>query len=405
MEFLKAVTVQQALALILAIPLKPAMEMTGLDEASGRVAAEDILSMEAIPGFSRSLVDGYAVVAKDTQGARETSPAFLKLSGEVRIGDVARVHVTEGSSVLVSTGSMVPEGADSVVMQEYVRALEGEVEVTRPVYKGENIIHAGEDVAEGSVVIARGKRIGPFDLGVLAAVGAARVKVFSRPRVALLSSGDEIVPVEERPPFGKVRDINRHTVAALLRASGADVTFTGLARDTIEDITEKLTASGEYDLILVSGGSSKGERDHITDVIEKLGGEILLHGINVKPGKPTIFGRIFGKPIFGLPGHPVSCAMVTVRFVLPLVRRLTGEVFRQPMTSAGTLTTNVPSSYGFEEYVRVKIAGDGGRYRVTPIFAKSSVISSLSGAEGYIVIPEGMEGLEKDELVEVYRFE
>ena len=148
---------------------------------------------------------------------------------------------------------------------------------------------------------------------------------FERPRVALLSSGDEIVPVEERPPFGKVRDINRHTVAALVKASGADVKFTGLTRDTIEDITEKLTASGEDDLILISGGSSKGERDHITDSIEKLGGEIIFHGINVKPGKPTIFGRIFGKPIFGLPGHPVSCAMVTVRFVLPLVRRLTGR--------------------------------------------------------------------------------
>ena len=318
MEFLKAVTAKEAHRVIAAAPVETGTETVGINEAPGRVAAGDIASGEAIPAFPRSLVDGYAVNAKDTQGAKETSPSLLRLSGEVRIGEEAAVSVDEGSCVFVSTGSMVPEGADGVVMQEYVRAMDGELEITRPVHGGENIVYTGEDIAAGTVVVTGGKRITPFDAGVLAAIGASTIRVFKRPRIALLSSGDEIVPVDEDPPFGKVRDINRYTLTHLLGHAGADVDFAGLARDDIEDITQKLAATGGHDLTLISGGSSKGERDYITDSIEKLGGEIIFHGINVKPGKPTIFGRLFGKPIFGLPGHPVSCAMVTVRFVLPM---------------------------------------------------------------------------------------
>ncbi len=239
MEFLKAVTAKEAHGVIAAFPAEIGTETAGIDRAPGRVAAGDIAAGEAVPAFSRSLVDGYAVNAKDTQGAKETSPSFLKLSGEVRIGEEAKVSVREGSCVLVSTGSMVPEGADGVVMQEYVRAMDGEVEITRPVHRGENIVYAGEDVAAGTVVVPRGKRITPFDAGVLAAVGASTFIVFKRPRVALLSSGDEIVPVDESPPFGKVRDINRYTLTHLLGHAGADVDFAGLARDDIGDITRK----------------------------------------------------------------------------------------------------------------------------------------------------------------------
>lgn len=388
-----------------AITFDRADEMVELTVAPGRVAAQDIISPEAIPGFARSLVDGYAVLVKDVQGARETNPAFLKMSGEVRIGEPADITVREGSSVRVSTGSMVPEGADGVVMQEYVREMHGEVEITRPVSRNENIVYPGEDISEGSVIIRKGKRISSFDAGVLAATGKGRVPVFKKPGVALLSSGDEIVPVDEEPPFGKVRDINRHTVSSLVRSSGSDVHFAGLARDTIEDITEKLSAAAGYDVILISGGSSKGERDHIIDSILKLGGEIVFHGVNIKPGKPTIFARLFGKPVFGLPGHPVSCAMVTVRFVVPLLKNMAGEDPGPSLVPTGILTTNVPSSYGIEEYVRVKAARQGDALLVEPIFAKSSVISSLSAAHGYIIVPEGVEGLERDERVEVYPLE
>ncbi|MHB8109567.1 MAG: molybdopterin molybdotransferase MoeA [Syntrophorhabdaceae bacterium] len=403
-EFLTSVTVGEALALIGKNTYSVGTEKVPLDAASGRIAAEDVFSHEAIPAFPRSLVDGYAVTAKDTQGARETSPAFLKLSGEIRIGEVATLSVADGSCIRLSTGSMVPQGADSVVMQEYVRVMDGEVEITRPVHRGENVVYAGEDIAEGTIIIKRGTRIGPFNSGALAAVGSANVTVFARPRIALLSSGDEIVGVEEKPPFGMVRDINRYTVGALVKSAGAESDFAGIARDTIEDITSKLNAASAYDVILISGGSSKGERDHIIDSIEAQGGVIIFHGVNVKPGKPIIFGTIFGKPVFGLPGHPVSCAMATVRFVLPLIKLMTHDRSLPAALLTGRLLNNVPSSYGIEEYVRVKVSEESGECLVTPIFAKSAVISSLSEADGYIIVPEGAEGFEKNEYVKVHRF-
>lgn len=404
MEFLTAVTAKEAHRLVVETPVQYRTERVLIDRAVGRVTAEDVVSREAIPAFPRSLVDGYAVISKDIQGARETTPAFLKLSGEIRIGEKAHISVREGNCVQVSTGSMVPEGADGVVMQEYVRVMDGEIEVTRPVHRGENVVYEGEDISEGSIVVPRGRRIGPFDAGAFAAIGSTEIQVFARPRVALLSSGDEIVPVEGDVPLGKVRDINRYTVTALLETAGADVEFAGHARDSVEDITGRLSAAGGHDLILISGGSSKGERDYITASVLALDGEVVFHGINVRPGKPSIFGRLFGKPFFGLPGHPVSCAMVTIRFVLPLVKRMAGEEHLPFATWNAVLTVNVPSSYGVEEYVRVRLEKDGDTYMATPVFAKSSVISSLSGAHGYIVVPEGVEGLEKGEPVEVRPF-
>lgn len=403
-EFLTSVTVQEAFALIGKNQYSVGTEVIALDNAWGRIAAQDIFSPEAIPAFPRSLVDGYGVISKDTQGARETTPAFLRLSGEVRIGEVAGSFVTDGNCVRLSTGSMVPKGADSVVMQEYVRAMDGEVEVTRPVHKGENVVYAGEDISEGQIILSRGTKIGPFHSGTLAATGMAYVPVFARPKIALLSSGDEIVAIDETLPFGMIRDVNRYTLAALIRSSGAELQFSGIVRDTIEDITEKMSAASGDDMILVSGGSSKGERDHIIDAIESIGGEIIFHGVNIKPGKPTIFGTISGKPVFGLPGHPVSCAMAAIRFVLPLLKLMTHDASAAPIPVTGYLATNVPSSYGIEEYIRVKLSETNNGRLVTPIFAKSSVISSLSQADGYIIVPEGVEGLEKDEHVEVHQF-
>jgi molybdopterin molybdotransferase len=191
----------------------------------------------------------------------------------------------------------------------------------------------------------------------------------------------------------------------MLKRISSDVSFIGVARDNPEDINEHLIASRENDMILVSGGSSKGERDYITTSIEQLGGEILFHGINIKPGKPTIFASLWGKPVFGLPGHPVSCIMAFTRFVLPLVRRLQGESVEEEKRTTGILTTNIPSSYGIEEYVRVTVAYDEEGCKITPLFAKSSVISSLSRASGYIIVPEGREGFEQGEEVVAYYFE
>jgi len=289
-------------------------------------------------------------------------------------------------------------------MQEYARQVTDGVEITRTVYEGEHVCHEGEDIKEGVIVLEMGRKLTAFDLGVLAALGQSSIPVYERPGIALISTGDEIVAVDEIPSPGKVRDINRYTVTALVEKTGARCEFLGHVADEIGEITEKLQSAGAYDMILISGGSSKGERDFITDSIEKLGGEILFHGINIKPGKPTIFGRLLEKPIFGLPGHPASCAMVAVRFVAPLATRLQGETRGQEITTQGVLATNVPSSYGIEEYVPVRLERAAAGVSVVPIFSKSAVVSSLAHAAGYIIVPQGTEGLEKGETVEVYFF-
>jgi molybdopterin molybdotransferase len=405
MEFLKAMTAKEALQMINTFPVYLHTEVIPLDDSLGRIVAEDIVAHENIPPFSRSLVDGFAIKVKDAQGAKETNPALLFYKGEIRIGEEAKAVLDEGSCIYISTGAMMPEGADGVVMQEYSRRMGDAVEITKTTHKGENICFIGEDIKLGSTVLTKGKRLTPFDLGVLSALGMADVWAYKKTKIALISSGDEIIPVAQKPAPGQIRDINRYTVSNTLMKTCAIVSFIGITRDNPEAINEHLIASRENDMILVSGGSSKGERDYITTSIEQLGGEILFHGINIKPGKPTIFASLWGKPVFGLPGHPVSCSMALTRFVLPLVRRLQGEEGKEEKKTTGILTTNIPSSYGIEEYVRVAIVYNEKRCNITPLFAKSSVISSLSKASGYIIVPEGREGFEQGEEVVAYYFE
>jgi len=405
MEFLKAVTAGQALEMINAFPASLHTEVASMDQSLHRIIAEDIIAHENIPPFPRSLVDGFAIKVKDVQGAKETNPALLFYKGEIRIGEETKAVLEDGSCIYISTGAMMPEGADGVVMQEYTRRMGDAVEITKTIHRGENIIFTGEDIKRGSIVLKKGKRITPFDLGVLAALGLADVWVYKKIKVALISSGDEIIAIDKKPMPGQIRDINRYTILNILRKICSDVTFVGITRDDPEDIQEHLHAAREGDVILVSGGRSKGERDYITTSIEQLGGTILFHGINIKPGKPTIFASLWGKPVFGLPGHPVSCIMALTRFVLPLVRRFQGETLLNGKRTKGMLTNNIPSSYGIEEYVRVEISHDDTGCTVTPLFSKSSVISSLSQASGYVIVPEGKEGFEKGEEVVVYYFE
>lgn len=404
MEFLKAITASEALAAIRSFPVYLHTEVVPLDESLGRMAADDIVAHENIPPFARSLVDGFAIKVKDVQGAEETSPASLIVKGEVRVGQEARVTIDDGSCVYISTGAMMPEGTDGVVMQEYTRRMGDAVEIAKTIHKGENVCFTGEDIRLGNIVVAKGKRLTPFDLGVLAALGITDMWTYKEIRIALISSGDEIIPVDGTPKPGQIRDINRYTIANFLKKYGAVPSFIGISPDEPDKIEKYLTDAATYDMILVSDGSSKGERDYITSSIKQLGGEVFFHGINVKPGKPTIFAGLWGKPVFGLPGHPVSCIMALTRFVMPLVTRLQGETGRTEMMAAGILTTNIPSSYGIEEYVRVALARDEEGCKITPLFAKSSVLSSLSRASGYIIVPEGREGLEQGEEVEVHYF-
>lgn len=405
MEFLSAVTSKDALSVISSFPLPPRRtESVSITQAMGRVLAADIVATEDVPAFARSLVDGFAVRVKDIYGARETTPSLLVTKGDVRVGEETSLTVGPGEAVYVATGAMLPTGADGVVMQEHTRQTDGDLEVTKPIHKAENICYQGEDIKKGARVMLRGTRISPFNLGVLASLGISPVPVYEIPTVALISSGNEIVPVGAGLRPGKVHDINGHTISGLVASQGALAQFLGIATDTVEEIAAKLEMAREFDLILLSGGSSKGQSDFVTAAIERLGGEILFHGINVRPGKPTIFARLWGKPVFGLPGHPVSCSLIVVRFVFPLLATLAGDEQTKEYVLAGRLEVNVPSTYGVEEYVRVKVTRIERGYLVTPVFAKSAVISMLAEADGYIVVPDGKEGLESGEEVEVYLF-
>lgn len=406
MEFLTSTTAAEAAGLIASFPVAPPpIEEVPLEHAASRVLASDITASEDIPPFRRSLVDGYAVKAKDTYGAREGTPAFFRMTGRVGVGRAAQVRVGDGEAVYVATGAMLPEGADGVVMDEYARPASDGVEITRTVRKGENVCFAGEDVRTGQVVLEGGRVISPIDLGLLAALGLTSVSVYRRPECGLISSGDEIVPADAIPGPGQVRDINTHTVSGMIRAHGCLVRFAGIASDAVDAVAEKLASLKGCDAILLSGGSSKGQADFMTAAVERLGGRIIFHGLNIRPGKPTIFATLWDKAVFGLPGHPVSCAMVVVRFVLPFLSRLKGEKAQGPRWAVrGRLATNVPSTYGIEEYVRVNVSAAPDGVSVMPIFAKSAVISTLSKADGYVIIPEGKEGLEAGEEVEVLPF-
>ena len=326
MEFLNAVRPGEALGIIKSFTLpERKRSRVSIDEALGRVLAEEVIASEDIPPFARSLVDGFAIRVKDVYGARETTPALLVAKGEVKIGQETTLRVSPGETVYVATGAMLPDGADGVVMQEQTRQTAHDVEVTKTVYKGENICFQGEDIRSGSTVLAPGRRLSPFDIGVLAALGITQVSVYAVPRIALISSGDEIVPVDLPLSPGKVRDINRYTISNLLASAGCAVHFVGIATDTLSDLKAKLQETKDFDLVILSGGSSKGQGDFATAAVEALGGRILFHGINVRPGKPTIFGSLSEKPVFGLPGHPVSCSLALLRFVFPIVTLLKGE--------------------------------------------------------------------------------
>jgi molybdopterin molybdotransferase len=318
------------------------------------------------------------------------------------VGMDAFLSVARGSCVYLSTGAMVPRGADGIVMQEYTSRTEDLVQVGRTVHRGENITFAGEEFRRGSTVLRKGTTVNAFAMGVLGALGISLVPVFRQVRVGLVSSGDELIPVDEGLAPGRVRDINRYSVTGLLSREGSEVSFHGIARDNLTNLCEMLVSASKDDLILVSGGSSKGTRDFMTAALTKLGGTVLFHGINIRPGKPTIYGRLQNKPVFGLPGHPISCAMVVIRFVLPLIRASQGLNPRSEPVYSATLSANVPSTPGIEEYVAVTLEKIPAGYSASPVFTKSSALSSLREASGYIIVPHGREGLDEGEPVEVF---
>ena len=376
-------------------------EKVSLAAAIGRTAAEDIRSGEYVPDFHRSTVDGYAVRAADTFGCTDAIPAMLMLQGEVFMGQGADFTLEADSCAAIPTGGAVPEGADSVVMIEYTEDYgDGSIGVLKSVAPGQNMIFRGDDARPGKVIVPKGHVISSQDIGALAAIGCTEVSVSRRLRVGIISTGDELVEPGTVPGPGQVRDVNSPMLEAMLRAGGADTVNYGIVRDD-EPLLRKTVESAvaDCDAVILSGGSSVGVKDAACRIIESMG-ELLLHGIAIKPGKPTILGKCGEKPLVGLPGHPVAAWFITRLFVLPLLNRLAGRSQRS-YTTAARLTESVSANHGRAQYLCCSLEERPDGLWAHPLRGKSGLIAALSGADGYFCIARDCEGLPQGAEIQV----
>jgi molybdopterin molybdotransferase len=382
-------------------------EEVGIENSLRRVLWEDIISPVSLPEFPRSTVDGFALKAKDTFGSSEKNPAILRVVGEIPMGQVSDVEVRDEEAVKVATGGMVPRGADAVQMVEYTEWIDSQtIHASKTVSPLENVIQVGEDVKQGDVVLRKGHRIRPQDTGLMAGIGLKNLRVYRCPRVGIISSGDEIVPVDVTPAPGQVRDINRYTVVSMVEESGGIPVFLGIAKDRFEDLKAAIESGlRETDMVVITGGSSVGTLDLTREVLQSFPGtDILGHGISIRPGKPTLLAGIGGKPFLGLPGHPVSALVIFHFFGRPLIDILSGlsrEDIRHRNKLKAKASRNIPSVAGREDYVRVRLEEKDGTTWADPIFGKSGAIRHLVQADGLIRIGIHEEGLEAGEEAEV----
>ena len=408
-EFFRVVTPDQVFQTLASFE-RVGLERVEVESALQRVLGEDVVAGEDLPPFPRATMDGFAVKAEATFGASESLPALLSVAGAVEMGSQPCFSVGAGQAAEIPTGGFLPSGTDAVVMVEYTNRLEdGTVEVTRPVTSGENVLSRGEDVSEGVRLIERGWRLRPQDIGMLAGLGRTHVQVFCRPRVVVASTGNEIVPITETPSPGQIRDINSYSVSALVRGTGAASVLLGVVPDEASLLRDALLRGiDEGDVLVVSGGSSVGERDLMVSVVGSLPDtEILVHGVAVSPGKPTLLARVKGKALFGLPGHPVSALLVARVFLLPFLTFIGGGDLKPGLSERrveARLGTSVPSVQGREEHVRVRLEERDGEWIAWPVFGKSSMLSTMVRSDGLLRIPIHAEGIAEGERVEVILF-
>jgi len=376
-----------------------------------------VRSTEDVPPYSRSTVDGYAVFAKDTFGASEALPAIFRVVEDIPMGRAPERQLSTGLASRIPTGGLLPEGADACVMLEHTESLpDGTVLVMKPVSPGENVIQKGEDVSAGSLLLPRGSRLRPPDVGALAALGFCDVPVAKKPAVAVISTGDEIVPPEASPDLGQVRDINSYSIAASIESAGGEPLILGIAQDTY-DALRSMVERGlrAADVVIVSGGSSVGVRDHTVRVFSDLGPPgVFVHGVAVRPGKPVIIGAADNKLLIGLPGHPVSALTAFSLFVRPAIDAMLGRVDRSnsaltanaddtvlEATVTATLSRNVSSAPGRQDHIRVRLIPSQDGFLAEPILGKSGLITTMVRAHGEIVVPLNSEGLQKGTCVQV----
>lgn len=380
-------------------------ELIPVGDCFSRVLARELVAKMDLPGFRRATMDGYAVAANSTFGASESNPAWLTLAGAISMGDIPGFVLETGQAAKISTGGMLPPGADSVVMVEHAELIDdASVEIYKSVAPLQNVIDASEDVAKDETVLPQGTFIRPQEQGLVAGLGVSKIRVYKRPRVGIISTGDEIVPIEEDPSPGKIRDINSYTLSGFVREAHAEPVCYGIVKDDRAALQKALEkALEETDMVLISGGSSVGTRDFTVEAISSLADtEILAHGISISPGKPTILARAGEKPVWGLPGQVVSAMVVFRIIVLPFLNRLKGLDDRdRTIRVPAILSRNVASAQGRREFIRVLLEHGAGRITARPVLGKSGLIRTMIHADGLLEIGEHVEGLEKGALVDI----
>jgi molybdopterin molybdotransferase len=405
-EFFTVKTVSEALTSFRPGHIAP-VETVSLSNAYGRVPDSAIVAREALPGFERSTVDGYAVRAADTFGASESIPGYLRVVGAVRMGAAASEDVGPGVAVAIPTGGMLPAGADAVVMIEHTsEATADSIEVVRPVAPGENVVRFDEDAVAGAPLVPRGRPLRPQDIALLAAAGVVEVTVHVTPRVTILATGDEIDPPETSALApGHVRDALSGSVGALVREAGGEPSSGAIVSDEDGALREALTASvAASDVVVICAGSSVGMRDQTAGAVAAMpNSETWCHGLAIKPGKPTLLAHCDGIPIIGLPGNPRSALVVFRLIGMPVVRRAGGWTVEPRVgTIRATLARDLPSAAGRLDVVQVRLSDDARL--AEPIFGSSALLSVLTAADGYMIVPEDANGLSAGEPVEVFPY-
>ncbi|MBI5591009.1 MAG: molybdopterin molybdotransferase MoeA [Deltaproteobacteria bacterium] len=404
-DFFNVVTIEQALAFRSVFSVME-IEPVPLMDAFERILAESVQATENLPDFRRSTMDGYAVRASSTFGATENNPAFLTVKGTALMGEIPDFSIGGGEACRISTGGMLPDGADSVVMIEHTEAMDATtIEVYRSAAPGQHVIEPGEDFLKDETLLAGGRRLRAQEIGLLAAFGRDAPRVYRKPVVAIISTGDEVVPVTENPAPGKIRDINTYTLAGMVKACGAVPVSYGIIPDNGDSLHQTLSlALKASDMVLISGGSSVGVRDVTIEALSALPQtRILFHGISISPGKPTILAESQKKALFGLPGHVVSAMVVFLKIVKPFIEHLSGikAPDSQNIRVPAHLSRNLSSAQGRVDYVRVKLKTIDGKLVADPVLGKSGLINTMVKADGLIEISLNVEGLDQGEPVEV----
>jgi molybdenum cofactor synthesis domain-containing protein len=394
----KLIQLDEALAIVLerATPMKR-KETLPLLKAVGRVSGQNVVSRISVPPFSRAAMDGYAVRARDTFGASKMKPIVLSKVDTVYAGGVPRKHIAKGTCAEIATGAMMPKGADSVVMVEDTESNGARVSINESVHPGKNVSMKGEDISPGVRIVSEGDILNPSKIGSLAAIGVEDAEVYCRPLVGIVPTGNEIAELGTDLKPGQVYNINSYTLASVVRANGAEARVLPVVNDTLKDIQRAMKKNNDCDMLVFSGGSSVGERDIMLDVLER-SGEVLFHGIAVKPGKPTLFGTIGGQLVFGMPGYPTSCLSNAYILLAPTLRRMARLPENEPPCVRARMSRRVVSATGRTQFLTVKL----DRGVALPVFKESGAITSMAFADGYVIIPADVDLIEKNEEVKVF---